>query len=149
MSLYTITNQEIGFKIHKLVFLLNRQADKNLHQNLKITYSQVLILQAVKSRGAVSQRDIARYWETTDAAVSRQANILVYKGYIQKRENEKNRRQHILSLTPKGNFILSQSSRILENTFASIFEILDKSQKDQFKDCLDRLLNSICPNTIK
>ena len=146
MILFQISSREIGFRIHKLVFLIDKTTDKILNTQLKITHSQVIMMHAIKHRGEVSQRDIAKYWQMTDAAVSRQVEILTKKGFIKLWQNPKNRREHILSLTSEGQEYLEKSFKVLDKKFEELFHVLSHEERTRLIESLDKLLLKLCKN---
>ena len=73
----------IVFKIHKVVFLLNKKTNKVLNDNLDITLSQFFILMAVDKNPNKAQRRIAQMLKHSPAAVSRQIENLTKEGLIE------------------------------------------------------------------
>lgn len=146
MTLYHISSREIGFRIHKVVFLIDKITDKTLNKQIGVTHSQIMMMHAIKHRGEVSQRDIAKYWEMTDAAVSRQVEILSTKGFIRLWQNPENRREHILALTSVGQNELAKAFKILDTTFENVFSVISEEEKENLIQSLDKLLASVCKN---
>ncbi|MBI2611649.1 winged helix-turn-helix transcriptional regulator [Candidatus Gottesmanbacteria bacterium] len=144
MIFFHISEREIGFRIHKLVFLIDKTTDKILNEQLQITHSQVIMMHAIKHRGEVSQTDIAKYWQITDAAVSRQVEILATKGFIKLWQNPQNRRENLLSLTGSGQNYLQKAFKLLDKTFSELFQVLSASERKILIESLDKLLQKLC-----
>ncbi len=142
------TSRDITYNLHKVVFLMDKVADRVLEEHLKITFSQFRILMALDS-DAVSQKDIADYWDMTEAAVSRQIEILVSEKFVSREENEQNRRQNILKLTKKGEEYLQKAFKILDDTNAKVYETLDERERQVLVEGLHKLLKVICTNKNK
>lgn len=147
MIYFRVSSTEIGFQIYKLVFLVHKATDKILNSQIGVTHSQVIMMHAIKHRGEVSQRDIAKFWQMTDAAISRQVEILSGKGFIKLWQNPKNRREHILSLTPDGLKHLEKAFNVLDKTFEQLFSVLSVSEKTTLTESLYKLLKSVCKNS--
>ncbi len=137
-------SKSIAFTIHQVVFLLDKLADKTLQQKLNLTHSQFLILMALNYNPDVSQAKIAQYLELTEAAVSRQIEILIEKKMIAGQENKNNRRENILSLTKSGQDKLHEAFHVLDNKYQEIFKVIGKSDSKTFSQSLDKLLNALC-----
>jgi DNA-binding MarR family transcriptional regulator len=83
----------------------------------------------------------------TEAAVSRQIDILDEKGFISREKDKENRRQNNLSLTETGKKILKQSVDVLEETHAKMYQNLDKKELELLETTLEKLLQTVCTET--
>ncbi len=137
--------QDITYNLHKVVFLMDKLGDKVLQEHLNLSFSQFRIIMAI-SNNAVSQKDIADYWEMTEAAVSRQVEGLLNDTMIKRVENPVNRRENILSLTKKGETYLEKSFFVLDKAYESIYEHLDEREREVLVGGLHKLLKVICTN---
>jgi DNA-binding MarR family transcriptional regulator len=138
--------QAVTYSLHKVVYLLDKLAEDQLKEKLGITFSLFRILIAIDNK-TVSQCEIARYWEMTEAAVSRQIDILDEKGFISREKDKENRRQNNLSLTETGKKILKQSVDVLEETHAKMYQNLDKKELELLETTLEKLLQTVCTET--
>src|SRR5437867_4108440 len=123
-----IHSRDITYNLHKVVFLLDKIADKALEQKLEITFSQFKILMAIDGE-EVCQKTIADYWDMTEAAVSRQIDLLVAKKIINRKENAENRRQHMLSLTKTGKQQLKSAIKLIDQKYEEIFQVIDQKER--------------------
>lgn len=139
-----IHSRRIIYSIHKLVFLTDKIGDNLLQNRLQLTFSQFRILMAVEKTDDVCQRDIARYWDMTEAAVSRQIAILITKKFIARKENKKNRREYILTLTKQGTSQLEKACRILDIHFEAIYGVVTQIERKVLLESFDKLLKQIC-----
>jgi DNA-binding MarR family transcriptional regulator len=90
------------YRFHKLMFLMDRHADQLLRKEFDLGLAQFFILMAIFEHTECSQRDIAKYLELTEPAVSRHVEGLTTRGYIVRRTNANNRREHLLQLSEDG-----------------------------------------------
>ena len=134
----------IAYKIHKAVFVMDKVADFSLQNKLDLTLSQFFILMAVDRNPNVTQIEIAKFLELTQAAVSRQIEVLRNKKLISITQNERNRRENILHPTPLGQKLFKQASKILDETFGNLYEIMNEKEKENLEKSLDKLLFSVC-----
>ena len=140
-----MNSQNITYNLHKLVFLLDKIADKALHEKIDITVSQFRILMAI-DHDTVSQCDIAHYWDMTEAAVSRQIDMLVELKLVRRKEDKENRRKNALYLSENGREKLAQSSFTLDKTYNEIYKAIDINEQTILVEGLHKLLKAICTN---
>jgi len=134
----------IGYTLHQLVFVLDRQSDETLHSSLGIGYSQFKILMAAKHRSGLKQNDIALYLGQTEASVSRQIKLLKDDGMLAVRIDPNNRRARSIVLTDKGSEFAKKCIVVLEQTHAATFGSLSFAEQKMMQELLDRLTTKAC-----
>lgn len=137
-------SQAIAYKIHKAVFIMDKLADSTLQNKLDLTFSQFLVLMSVVQNPKIKQIDIADFLELTQAAVSRQIEVLKNKGLITISQNEENRRENLLSPTVKGKEIFIKANAILHETFDDLYKVMNEKEKENLEKSLNKLLFSVC-----
>lgn len=141
-----IHSNEITYKLHKLIFLMDKRADKTLQEKLDLTFSQFRILIAIDHQ-TVCQKDIANYWDMTEAAVSRQVDIMVEAGLIDKEENEENRRRFLLKLSDKGKKNLKDATELIDSAYEKIYSVVNQEERKVLGEALHKLLDVLCPQS--
>lgn len=136
-------SKEVGIKVHKLACLLDRLAADTLSEKIGLTFSQFRILMVLKRHGEFSQKKIATFHGLTEAAISRQIDILLKKGLLERSENKENRREHILKLTSQGRQFGERAAAALENRFDAIFSKLPEKEREGFHQGLEMLLTQV------
>jgi len=134
----------MGYALHQLVFILDRQSDEALRQSLGIGYSQFKILMAAKHRSGLKQNDIAHFLGQTEASVSRQIKIMKNDGLITVITDPNNRRSRSIMLTDKGLQLGKECVSVLDNTHAATFGSLSFSEQRMMQELLDRLTTKAC-----
>jgi len=137
-------NRNFTYSIHKVVFLLDKLADRMLNKSLGLTLAQFRILLALHHQGEVSQKQIARFWEMTEAAVSRQTEILFKHKLVSRKENSENRREHILKLSNAGHALLTKALKIWDAESGRIYKSLDAGEIVTISKSLEKLLAVLC-----
>ncbi len=132
-----------ALRLHRLSALLEKAADHALHQELDLTFSQCMILLSLRDNPDCSQRSIARCRDLTQAAVSRQTEMLCEKGLLTREENERNRREHVLALTAKGTRLLEKGMEIVTAKFEAGFACLTQGETGALRASVDKLLDSM------
>ena len=123
---------------------MDKVADSALQNKLDLTLSQFLILMAVNQNPNIAQIQVADFLEQTQAAVSRQIDVLKNKKLIETTKNEDNRRENLLSPTSIGRKIFTQSSDVLQKTFDDLYKVMNDREKNQLEKSLDKLLFTVC-----
>jgi DNA-binding MarR family transcriptional regulator len=129
------------WQIHKLAFLLEKRADENLKAQAGIGFAQFKVLEAVGSNMLAKQNLIAGQLDQTEASVSRQIKILQKKGLIIVASVMGNRRARELSLTEKGEELLTQCTEILDFAQAQVIGALSYQEQRHFQELFERMLN--------
>ncbi len=137
-------SQDIGYKIHKAVFVMDKIADSSLQQNLDLSLSQFLLLMAIVNKPNVSQIEIADFLEQSQAAVSRQIDVLKNKNIIGSKINEANRRENVLFPTAEGQRVFKEANKILDEKFNELYRVMNQKEKEDFENSLDKILFSVC-----
>lgn len=116
--------------------ILERQLDQALQEQLGVGMSQYKILMLLEQGSEHGQRSLADSLGQTEAAVSRQIKVLGQKGLLQGRINEKNRREHLVAITPKGIKVSIAARQAIERSMTSLDGMLTEKQRKQLKELL-------------
>lgn len=141
-----VDNKQITISIHKTVFLLDKLADRALRRGLDLSLAEFRMLMVMRHSGGISQKAIAKFWEMTEAAVSRQVSELARKNYFSRRENTENRRALVLTLTSKGERVIGKAFQILNKEFEKIYKVISPRERDSLAHSLDKLFKVLCQN---
>jgi DNA-binding MarR family transcriptional regulator len=131
---------DISRNLHRLVFFMDKVAGELLEKHFHLTFSQFRMLLVLERRGAVCQADIAQYHDLTPAAVSRQVDLLMKKKLITQKANVKNRRQHVLMLSPAGKQLVQKSIQLLDRVFSEMYATLSKPEQNKVAVSLEKLV---------
>lgn len=129
-------------KIHKVSFLTSKSINKVLDEFLHIGFSQSMILMYIHKHPKVSQREISSNRNITPAAVSRHIEMLIQKDFIKQKENELNKREHILEISEKGEEILTDVVDTINNHLENLFNDLDDEEIKTLDRIFTKLLGS-------
>lgn len=80
-------------------------------------------------RGHVSQSEIAERLNLTEATVSRHISTLVEKGYLDRTEDTKNRRKHIITITKKGMQAFGKTAHLIEEELNILFDPIKEKDR--------------------
>ena len=140
-NLFTIImySTSLIYKLHKVVWAIDKLADRVLQQEIQITYPQFLMLMAIARQTNVSQRTVADFLDLTPGAVSRHSEILRERGLLLRQENRENRREHRLLLTTEGEALYKKAKLLLEETCAGVVGALGESQQESLNQIIEVL----------
>ncbi len=134
----------IGYMLNHLAFVLGRHSDQVLQEQLGIGFSQFKIMMVLKWRPSVQQKQIADKLGQTEASISRQIKLLHDKGLLGTRISADNKREHITTLTPKGEKLTERAMLILNNYHAPTFASLTAKQQQTLLEILNIMHDAVC-----
>ena len=132
----------IGYLLNHLAFVLGRQSDQILQERLGIGFSQFKIMLVLRENPHIQQRAIADKLGQTEASISRQIKLLHEQGLLQTVKRPENRREHITTLTGKGERFNDEAMDILNNYHSPVFNSLSAKQQTAMIESL-RLMHQI------
>ncbi len=136
--------KNIGYLLNHLAFVLGRQSDQALQEQLGIGYSQFKIMMVLGWNPAVQQKQIADKLGQTEASISRQIKLLHDQGLLSTKINPENRRVHITRLTSKGERLTEQAMSVLNNYHAPTFAHLSDKQQQTLIEILTTMHEAAC-----
>ncbi|HEX7368032.1 MAG TPA: MarR family winged helix-turn-helix transcriptional regulator [Candidatus Saccharimonadales bacterium] len=125
--------------LQQLATVFAREFDQILQEQLGVGYSQYKILAALAGNPAMLQKRIAFELGQTEASVSRQARLLQREGFIENKINPKNRREHLLRLSPKGQRITDAALEILHAYQQESLRHMPRKERAQLLELLSRV----------
>lgn len=134
------SQQRLIVQLQKLGFLLNKAADTSLQSQVHFGLSQFRILIMLKQDSNCSQIHIADMLDQTEAAVSRQINLMVQEGLVARITKPSNRRERILSLTDKGQELLDRGWAALDEVQREVFEGVDDKDQQALNDHVQHMV---------
>ncbi len=141
-----LEKDNIGFLIHHVAFILDKQADVVLKDQFGIGFSQFKILMVIRHKPGLLQRTVAAYLGQTEASVSRQIKLLSEKGYIASKRNAKNKREHIVMLTSEGERVSTELKQTLTSYQFPAFAHLSAKQVSNLIEALQHIHQRACSN---
>jgi len=129
--------------IHTLLQQLSavyaRESDQILQEQLGIGFSQFKILSTLQTNSMAQQKHIAFQLGQTEASISRQVKLLHAKGMLESTVNPANKREHITTLTGKGERITTAAQTVLSNYQINSLSHMSRRHQVQFLEFLSEL----------
>lgn len=106
-----------------------------------ITFFEFSVLSVVKhgkdnTGGLMKVSEVAQMLEAVPPAVSRAMKVLEEDGMITRGINKKDRRNICVEITPKGERILIESERILQDVMEHVFQRMGEEKVELFLDTM-------------
>ncbi len=134
---------------HTMKMVRFKLMEKFKENNLDLSIEQFTVLLYISEKPASTQQDLANHFLRDKSIITRQINTLIDMQYIERMQDDKDKRRKKLTLTPKGHEWLKTmkklsykiSSELLEGIseeeFAHFEKVISKIQINTgFKECL-------------
>lgn len=108
---------------------LARFNDELLLDRLEIGMAQFKVLCAIEARPYAQQKQIARAIGQTEASVSRQIKLMDRDGLVKIATKPGDRREHVVSLTPRGQRLVSRAQELLNNHLQPLLRNIPVTQQ--------------------
>lgn len=138
------SSKQLGYLLHHLSFMIDQQSDQILRDRLSLGFSQFKIMVALRTREGVQQKQIAKFLGQTEASISRQIAYMDNKGWIENQVNPRNRREHRITLTLKGQRLTEEAIHTLNQHHTPMFARLSEKQQTQLTEILNIMHDETC-----
>ena len=135
---------KLGYLIQHIAFVLSKQSDQVLQEQLGIGLSQFKILMTLQKNPKMQQRLIADSLGQTEASISRQIKIMTNKGLLQTTISDDNHREHLTTLSLKGIKLTEAAMEVLRSYNKPMFDQINDKQQDQLLQILLSLHQHTC-----
>lgn len=144
MAVRNNTHDEIDYLLQHISSVIVKQNDQALQERLGIGFSQFKILRVLEHNPKTQQKQIADWLGQTEASISRQIKLMIEKGLLQTNINPKNRREHLTTLTAKGQHLNQESTKVIQANHNDIFRHLSDKKQQQLLEIIDCIHKDIC-----
>lgn len=101
--------------------------------NYRLTESQFGVLDALFHLGPMKHRELGKKILKSGGNITMVINNLEKRELVQRRRSEKDKREFIIHLTPKGKIKIKETLPIIVKTIKKHFEILDKDEQRELQ----------------
>jgi DNA-binding MarR family transcriptional regulator len=119
----------------KLRAKLDRIVNLTLRKKMGFGASLFRILMALTMRPGITQKEIADFWDVTEASVSRQVSILERRGWV--------KRKPAMAITPLGTAMLEKARGTMDNVFEKLFKKISDKKRRAAAAILEELISNI------
>lgn len=133
-------NKNITFELEKTVhFIRSKTLEVFRDNNFPVSKEQWLILERIAADEGSNQKDIAKDTFKDPAALTRMLDLLVNKGFVQRKASKSDRRTFDIYLTVEGNRLVNRMNPIIEEQNTIIETSLTSEDKSSLIAILQRL----------
>ena len=111
-----------AYLLHKLVFELDRAADRLLRTHMGLSYKRLLFLAVLQESGTVTQHALAVALGYSDPAVSTMLVELAKDGYLRTATSPEHGRKRLVTLTPEGSEVVANCRHLLDSRFDQLMQ---------------------------
>lgn len=136
----------IFYSLEKAIKTYRQMVQKNIREITKeVTLDQLLMLITMRDNPEYNQKDVAKTIFKDVASVTRMIELLVRKGFITRKINNKDRRQYQLKISSSGNKLIDQLSPIILNNRQIALKGITANAKKDIKNNLNKITKN-CTN---
>ena len=128
--------------LHRLVWQLDRAADRLLRAHLDIPFSRAVFLFTLQRQGTLSQHDLALALGYSDAAVSTMLHTLRAEGLVTSARSPAHGRKRLVCITAEGRAIVRKGRALLAIEFAALMKTA-KVDQEHYAALTTRILNAL------
>ena len=138
-----ISSREIQHKF-MCIGRMHRQAVENEIGTTGVHKSQHMILMYLhRNSGQLSQKDIAKHFEISPAAIAVSLKKLESGGYIERNSAESDNRYNEIKITKKGTELVEYSRQVFEKIDEKSFEGISAEERETLILLLDKITSNL------
>ena len=125
--------QQLAALLNRLSHQINRTASPDMFRvlgELELSFTQVKALFLLGDHGELSVKEIAARLSLSVAAMSRAVDGLVQRGFVTRRECERDRRSREIALLPQGRAVLDRVIAVREAALAEFAAELPEAERE-------------------
>ncbi len=135
-------NQKFSEALRKWIEVFTNRSMRDTMQFWKesgLSMPQISTMMRLHYRGACGISEMGNHLGVTNAAASQMVDRLVHLGYLERTEDQTDRRVKQLTLTSKGNALIQKSLEARRRWLEDLVKALTPEQQAEIADALARL----------
>lgn len=113
---------------------------KTIQERFSISRPEFVILFSLSQQPNLAARDICLVTGLPKNSISRAVSTLIQAGYVNRVENNTNKREKKLSLSADGQAIVKKIVPLLESRQTAMYDALDDTEKQLFKKLITKMI---------
>lgn len=135
--------QTVFYSIEVAIKEYRRMSQRNVGSvDGQITIDQLLVLRVIQEEKSITQVEIGELLFRDHASITRMINLMVENGYIQRKENKKDRRKYQLMVTAKGKRTLDKLAPIVKSNRAAALQGISEKELIQMSQTLHKIIDN-------
>ena len=116
-------------------------AERSL-KDYSLGFPEQIVIMYLTKHGKSNQQKIAESFGIDQGAITKTINKLEAKGFVDRKVNPKNKREKILSLTPKATTLQNELNRTYQEWSSAIFKDIPQTQRKAFEETVHSMANN-------
>ncbi len=108
-------------------------------QTYPVGMSEQLVMMYLIQVSTANQDNVARHYKLDKGTIAKTIAKLEKKGFINRRQNKRNRRENLISLTETGHKLMNDIQNLVSQWEQSAFEGITEEEKEQFIQTLSKI----------
>ena len=122
---------------------LDRHVTQIFEKRTDISLTRYEILVSLIKNGNVTQKVLQQSLAIDQAAITRHLKLLEEQQYVERKRNEKNNREVLVTISDKGRALLEGCTMFKDQFLNDLYEDFSDSELQQLKQFLTRLNNNV------
>jgi len=131
--------RSLAYRLVVLAERVSRAIAETYEETFELTRPEWRVLAALAANGAMTAKDLGPYSTLDKMQVSRAIQGLEAAGYLERRQDERDKRSNILRLTPGGEALYRQIRPRVSAREAEILAALGAAERVALSDMIGRL----------
>ena len=122
---------------------LDRHVTQIFEKRTDISLTRYEILVSLIKNGNVTQKVLQQSLAIDQAAITRHLKLLEQQQYVERKRNEKNNREVLVTISDKGRALLEGCTMFKDQFLNDLYEDFSDSELQQLKQFLNRLNHNV------
>ena len=141
-----LTTKEVSMAIARLMPFIIRGVHLDFLVSRKITQTQFIVMVAIHAREECSLNILANNMQVSMPTMSGIIDRIFEAGYVDRKEDAKDRRQIVIKLTPKGKSLIIQFQSAVGERWQEVLKALSASELNAFYQVVLKLTQGLKEN---
>ncbi|WP_430908192.1 MarR family winged helix-turn-helix transcriptional regulator [Maribacter sp. 2-571] len=118
-----------------------------VRHKLDLTKEQMIVLKKLHDNNGITQNELASLTYRDKSSLARLLTKMEDKGYIKRKQSEKDRRSNSVFLTPKGRDIFKKSRPVIRELLTIMEQDMSKEEKQKIIQLLQKVQQNFTHQT--
>lgn len=122
---------------------LDRHVTQVFEKKTEVSLTRYEILVSLVKKGSVTQKVLQQSLAIDQSAITRHLKLLEEQRYVERKRNENNNREVLVTISDKGRALLEGCTMFKDQFFNDLYEDFSDSELQQLKQFLTRLNHNV------
>ena len=112
-------------------------------QEHSVNMSEQLVLMYLSMVPEANQDSVAKHYKLDKGTIAKTIAKLEKKGFINRRQNKRNRRENLITLTEEGHKLINDMQQLISQWEESAFAGIEEEEKEAFIQILSQVVMNV------